>query len=111
MEPFGALRAFQNLFSQLSSRAGQSDGRVSRRRKGVRALPAGLEQLEERVVPAAVTGFGGLDYTAFPGEANTLRMSPGFLTFISDSPDVTIIQTPPGFSSNWLSAVSVSIGV
>ncbi len=37
-------------------------------------------------------------------------MTPGLLTYISDSPSVTIIQAPPGFSTNWLSAVSLSIG-
>ncbi|MDB5339519.1 MAG: peptidase domain protein [Planctomycetaceae bacterium] len=77
----------------------------------MRLPAAALEDLESRVVPSAVTGIGSLNYFAAPGEVNSVVMTPGFFTFISDSPSVTIVQAPPGFSTNWLSAVSISIGV
>lgn len=70
-----------------------------------------LENLEDRIVLSTVTGIGSINYIAAPGEVNDVTMTPGFLTYISDSPSVTIVQAPPGFSSNWLSAVSISIGV
>lgn len=69
------------------------------------------ETLEERVVPSSVTAIPDLIYTAFPGEQNDVKVTPGFLTFVRDAPEVTVIPVTPAFSSNWLSAISVSVGV
>ena len=107
IESFRHLHGFRGLFRQLVGKEKRTRGRVSRRRQW---QPMNLETLEERVVLSAATAVGFLNYQAFPGEANAVTMVPGFLTFISDAPSVTIIQAPPGFSSNWLSAVSLSIG-
>lgn len=95
------------VLAQLRKQATIAKGRRVHRH----SMIASAEQLEVRIVPAAVTGLGALNYTAFPGEANNVTLTPGFLTFISDAPSVTILQQPPGFSTNWLAAVSLSVGV
>ncbi|MBC7822032.1 MAG: hypothetical protein IAG10_34535, partial [Planctomycetaceae bacterium] len=110
IESFRNLRGFRGLFGQLAGKAKRSRGRISRSPRRKPARPILIEALEERVVLSAATAFGFLDYTAFPGEVNAVTIVPGFLTFVSDASNVTIIQAPPGFSSNWLSAVSLSIG-
>ena len=108
IESFRFLRGFRGLFGQLVGKAKRSCGRVSRRQQ---TRLVALEQLEERIVLSSVDSLQGyLNYVAAPGETNAITMSPGFLTFISDASTVTILQLPPGFSSNWLSAVSFSIG-
>lgn len=98
------FRAFQNTLQIRSAKRP-----TTARRRQLAALA--VENLEERVVPAIVTGLGDLQFIAGPGEANDVHITPGFLTFISDSSQDTVVQTPPGFSSNWLAAISASVGV
>lgn len=111
MESFPYLRSVQTFLNKLLNPSRRKRMRPRADELGSRMPVAVLEDLEERVVPSTVTGIGTLNYVAAPGEANDVKMTPGFFTFISDDPSVTIVQAPPGFSTNWLSAVSVSIGV
>lgn len=111
IESFRYLRGFRGLFGQLVGKAKRSRGRISQSPRRRQSPLMMLEALEERIVPASVDSLSGfINYVAAPGETNAINMSPGFLTFISDASTVTILQLPPGFSSNWLSAVSFSIG-
>lgn len=111
IDPYRYLRAAGLFTGQWLRRANLNRGRAVQRSSRRRGQVVELEQLEDRIVPATATGLGTLLYTAAPGEANDFFMSPGFLTYISDAPSVTIVQAPPGFSANWLSAISLSIGV
>lgn len=112
MNPFRYLRAVRGFVSsRLLARSTEKSGYIRARSPRRQAQLTELERLEERLVPAVATGLGSLSYIAAPGEVNDVFLSPGFLTYISDSPSVTIVQTPPGFSSNWLAATSVSLGV
>ncbi len=111
MESFPYLRSVQTFFSRMLNPSGRRRVRLAQDERRANMPAAALEDLELRIVPATVTGIGNLDYVAAPGEVNDVLMTPGFFTFISDSPSVTIVQAPPGFSTNWLSAVSVSLGV
>ena len=112
IESLRYLQGFRGLFGQVLDKAKRYRGRVSRRATRRRTWPIVLEQLEERVCPSFLaTDIANVVYTAGPGETNNVTMVPGILSFISDSPTVTIIGAPPSISTNWLSNVSISVGV
>ncbi|MCA9098694.1 MAG: hypothetical protein KDA36_09915, partial [Planctomycetaceae bacterium] len=53
-----------------------------------------------------------LRFKAFPGEQNDVKVTPGFLTFLRDASDVSLIPSPGSlaFSTNWLAGVTLSLG-
>ncbi|MCA9094576.1 MAG: hypothetical protein KDA68_13910, partial [Planctomycetaceae bacterium] len=93
------LQSFRRRFREMSGN-GLSRSAHRGRMRGWN-VPA-TEYLEERIVPSTVMTDTSLRFKAFPGEQNDVKVTPGFLTFLRDASDVSLIPSPGSlaFSTN-----------
>src|SRR5262249_11464636 len=102
-----------NMRANTNLRADRPTRRRSRAswatRKPTPRLRPGVELLENRVTPAAITWDGTVHYDAFPGEANNVVFANGPYLTVSDDSNVGILAVPPFFLSSFLQSFNLSL--